>query len=167
MPTASASTTIDPLLWFGDLLVAHRSRDATTVTAFIRAPGRLFSAVQPDRSLHLVLCCLDRTSIWCTERQGRSSPSRGAKFAANKLDSEGFLEQPIGYVICVEVHDQRSSPMGEIRDKAGNAAQDAKGKAKEVAGRATGNDRLEAHGKADQTKASAKKFGEKIKDIFR
>jgi uncharacterized protein YjbJ (UPF0337 family) len=57
--------------------------------------------------------------------------------------------------------------MSEIRDKTSNAAQDVKGKAKEVTGRATGNDRMEAHGKADQTKASAKKFGEKIKDIFR
>ncbi len=57
--------------------------------------------------------------------------------------------------------------MGEIRDKARNAAQDMKGKAKEATGSATGNRRLEGKGKTDQTKASAKKTGETIKDVFR
>ena len=48
-----------------------------------------------------------------------------------------------------------------------DTAQDVKGKAKEVAGKATGNRKLEGKGKTDQTKASAKKTGEKVKDVFR
>ena len=36
--------------------------------------------------------------------------------------------------------------MGEIRDKTRNAAQDVKGKAKEAAGKATGNRKLESKG---------------------
>lgn len=54
-----------------------------------------------------------------------------------------------------------------LADKAKNAAQDLAGKAKEVIGDATNNDELKAEGKADQTKASAKKAGENIKDTFR
>jgi uncharacterized protein YjbJ (UPF0337 family) len=57
--------------------------------------------------------------------------------------------------------------MGEIRNKTRNAAQGAKGKAKEAAGKSTGNRKLESKGKADQTKAKVKKTGEKVKDVFR
>jgi uncharacterized protein YjbJ (UPF0337 family) len=51
-------------------------------------------------------------------------------------------------------------------DKAKNTTQRAKGKAKELAGRATGNDKLQAKGKADQTKGNLKQAGEKVKDVF-
>ena len=57
--------------------------------------------------------------------------------------------------------------MGEIRDKARNAAQDVKGKAKEAAGRATDDHELANKGRADQAKAGVKKAGEKVKDVFR
>jgi uncharacterized protein YjbJ (UPF0337 family) len=53
------------------------------------------------------------------------------------------------------------------RDKARNAAQKAKGKAKETVGKASGNDRLRAEGKADQTKGNLKQAGEKVKDAFK
>ncbi|MFJ6699297.1 CsbD family protein [Streptomyces sp. NPDC091272] len=39
-----------------------------------------------------------------------------------------------------------------------------KGKAKEMGGKATGNDRLEAEGKADQAKGKAQEMGNKAKD---
>jgi len=52
-------------------------------------------------------------------------------------------------------------------DKAKNTAQGAKGKVKEAAGKATGNDKLEAKGKVDQTKADLKQAGEKVKDAFK
>jgi uncharacterized protein YjbJ (UPF0337 family) len=52
-------------------------------------------------------------------------------------------------------------------DKAKNAAQKVSGKAKEAAGRATGNQRMEDEGRVDQTKAGAKQRGEKVKDVFR
>jgi uncharacterized protein YjbJ (UPF0337 family) len=52
-------------------------------------------------------------------------------------------------------------------DKIANAAQDAKGKAKEAAGRATNDDTLEAEGKADQAKADVKQAAEKAKDAFK
>jgi uncharacterized protein YjbJ (UPF0337 family) len=52
-------------------------------------------------------------------------------------------------------------------DKAKNSAQRAKGKVKETAGKATGNDKLRAKGKADQTKGNLKQAGEKVKDAFK
>ena len=51
--------------------------------------------------------------------------------------------------------------MGAMTNKGRNAAQHAKGKAKEAAGKVTGNRKLEAKGKSDQTKATVKKAGEK------
>lgn len=52
-------------------------------------------------------------------------------------------------------------------DKAKNTGEDLKGKAKEATGKATGNNRLTAEGKADQAKASVKKAGENVKDAFK
>ncbi|WAC67069.1 CsbD family protein [Agrococcus sp. SL85] len=49
-------------------------------------------------------------------------------------------------------------------DKIRNKAEELGGKAKEVLGAATGNERLEAEGKADQTEAKAKQAGEHVKD---
>ncbi|MFE5709428.1 CsbD family protein [Streptomyces sp. NPDC056501] len=43
----------------------------------------------------------------------------------------------------------------------------AVGKAKEVVGRAVGNDRLTAKGRAEQAKGSAREAKEKIKDTFK
>jgi len=54
-----------------------------------------------------------------------------------------------------------------LDDKIGNAAEKAGGKAKEAAGAATDNERLEAEGKGDQTKADLKNAGEKVKDAFK
>ncbi|MEU8386991.1 CsbD family protein [Micromonospora sp. NPDC048843] len=52
-------------------------------------------------------------------------------------------------------------------DKINNAAEDATGKLKEGAGRATDNEQLEAEGRADQSTAKLKQAGEKIKDAFK
>ncbi|MEV0531867.1 CsbD family protein [Kitasatospora sp. NPDC050463] len=52
-------------------------------------------------------------------------------------------------------------------DKAKNITEKAKGKAKEAAGKAVGNERLTAEGKADQVSGDAKQAGEKIKDAFK
>ncbi|GAA2929828.1 CsbD family protein [Kitasatospora cinereorecta] len=43
----------------------------------------------------------------------------------------------------------------------------AKGKVKEAAGRAVGNERLTAEGRADQTKGDAREAKEKAKDAFK
>jgi uncharacterized protein YjbJ (UPF0337 family) len=51
-------------------------------------------------------------------------------------------------------------------DKARNSAQRAKGKVEEVAGRATGNDRLRFRGKAHQFTARLKQTGERVKDAL-
>ena len=53
------------------------------------------------------------------------------------------------------------------RNKTRNAAQKVKGQVKEAAGRVTGDQRLEAEGRADKTKANLKQAGEKVKDVFR
>ncbi len=52
-------------------------------------------------------------------------------------------------------------------DKIKNAAEDIGGKAKEAAGKVSGNERLEAEGQADQAKADVKKAGENVKDAFK
>ena len=52
-------------------------------------------------------------------------------------------------------------------DKVKNKGQQAKGKLKEVAGKASGNDNLQAEGKADQSVANLKQAGEKVKDAFK
>ncbi|WP_405021244.1 CsbD family protein [Kitasatospora sp. NBC_00070] len=52
-------------------------------------------------------------------------------------------------------------------DKIENSGEKAKGKVKEAAGKAVGNDRLEAEGKADQAKGDLKQAGEHIKDVFK
>lgn len=54
-----------------------------------------------------------------------------------------------------------------IGDKAKNAAEDLAGKAKEAIGDAKNDDEMKAEGKADQTKASVKKTGEDVKDVFK
>jgi uncharacterized protein YjbJ (UPF0337 family) len=66
--------------------------------------------------------------------------------------------------------DQPETKGGHIMglgDKISNAAEDLAGKAKEAAGKATDNDRLEAEGQKDQVKADAKKVGESVKDEFK
>jgi uncharacterized protein YjbJ (UPF0337 family) len=54
-----------------------------------------------------------------------------------------------------------------LDDKIENAGEKLGGNAKEAAGKATGDERLEAEGKGDQTKADIKQAGEKIKDAFK
>jgi uncharacterized protein YjbJ (UPF0337 family) len=54
-----------------------------------------------------------------------------------------------------------------LGDKISNAGDDAKGKAKETVGGATGDDELERQGKGDQAKADLKDAGEKVKDAFK
>lgn len=51
-----------------------------------------------------------------------------------------------------------------IGDKISNMAEDAKGKLKEGAGKATGDDQQVAEGKADQSGADMKQAGENVKD---
>ena len=52
-------------------------------------------------------------------------------------------------------------------DKIKNAAEEATGKAKEVAGKVTGNEELEARGQAEQVKANVKQAGEDVKDTVK
>jgi uncharacterized protein YjbJ (UPF0337 family) len=51
-----------------------------------------------------------------------------------------------------------------LEDKAHNTADTAKGKAKDVVGRVTGNKDLESEGKKDQVVGNLKQAGEKVKD---
>jgi uncharacterized protein YjbJ (UPF0337 family) len=52
-------------------------------------------------------------------------------------------------------------------DKMKNAAEEAAGKAKEAAGKMTDDERLEAEGKGEKTKANLKQAGEDVKDAFK
>ena len=52
-------------------------------------------------------------------------------------------------------------------DKIKNKTEELTGKAKEAAGRATGDENLQAEGRADQVSGNIKQAGEKIKDVFK
>lgn len=54
-----------------------------------------------------------------------------------------------------------------IGDKIKHVAEDVKGKVEEVAGKVTGDEKLEAEGKVDQSKADLKKAGENVKDAVK
>lgn len=54
-----------------------------------------------------------------------------------------------------------------LDDKISNKAEELGGQAKEGAGKATGNERLEAEGRGDQGSAKVKQAGEKVKDAAR
>jgi uncharacterized protein YjbJ (UPF0337 family) len=54
-----------------------------------------------------------------------------------------------------------------LDDKIENMGEKLSGKAKQATGRATDDERLEAEGHADESKADLKQAGEKIKDAFR
>lgn len=51
-------------------------------------------------------------------------------------------------------------------DKTEHKAEELKGKAKEKAGEATGNEQWQVEGKAEQTKSDLKQAGEKAKDAL-
>ncbi|MEV0193661.1 CsbD family protein [Kitasatospora purpeofusca] len=52
-------------------------------------------------------------------------------------------------------------------DKLQNTGDKIKGAVKEAAGKAVGNERLEAEGKADRVKGDLKQAGEHVKDAFK
>ncbi|MET9470129.1 CsbD family protein [Streptomyces sp. NPDC006544] len=54
---------------------------------------------------------------------------------------------------------------GEQKSKA--KTEQAKGKIKEIAGHAVGNERLEAEGRGEQAKGDARAAKEKAKDVFK
>ena len=54
-----------------------------------------------------------------------------------------------------------------VNDKAHNPAQTARGKAKEVVGRATRDDGIELEGKVEQVVGHLKQAGEKLKDALK
>lgn len=51
-----------------------------------------------------------------------------------------------------------------LQDKIKNTAEVLKGKAKEAAGKTTGNEQMEVEGKLEQGKGDLKQAGEKVKD---
>jgi uncharacterized protein YjbJ (UPF0337 family) len=59
--------------------------------------------------------------------------------------------------------DDQEVTMG-FDDKTGNKIDDLGGKAKEGAGKVTGNDRLESEGKTDQAKSSLKEGAREVKE---
>jgi len=61
-------------------------------------------------------------------------------------------------------NDEREAITMGLEDKARNTADTAKGKAKDVVGRVTGDKDLEAEGKSDQVVGNLKQAGEKVKD---
>ena len=63
--------------------------------------------------------------------------------------------------------DMRMERVMSAGDKAKNKIDDLGGKAKEAAGKFTGDKETENEGKVDQAKSSLKDAGEKIKDAFK
>ena len=64
------------------------------------------------------------------------------------------------------VHPKGAKSVG-TEDKIRNKVDDLGGKAKEAAGRVTGDEDTKNEGKFDQAKSSLKDAGEKVKDAFR
>ena len=64
-------------------------------------------------------------------------------------------------------HMERERKRMSAEDKLSNKIDDMGGKAKEAAGRLTGDDSTKNEGKLDQAKASLKDAGEKVKDAFK
>jgi uncharacterized protein YjbJ (UPF0337 family) len=60
--------------------------------------------------------------------------------------------------------DDEESTMNDAADKLKHQGEELGGKAKEAAGKLTGNERLEAEGKADQVTANLKQAGDDVKD---
>lgn len=52
-------------------------------------------------------------------------------------------------------------------DKAKNKVEELGGQGKEAAGKATGDQDLQAEGQADQASGNLKQAGEKVKDVFK
>jgi uncharacterized protein YjbJ (UPF0337 family) len=63
-------------------------------------------------------------------------------------------------------YDKESRWTVSKKDKAKNRAQIAKGKVKEVAGAALGDDQLESEGQIDQSKGNLKQAVEHVKDVL-
>jgi uncharacterized protein YjbJ (UPF0337 family) len=53
------------------------------------------------------------------------------------------------------------------KDKVENTGDKTKGKVKETVGKAVGNERLEAEGRAEQAKGDLKQAGEHVKDVLK
>jgi uncharacterized protein YjbJ (UPF0337 family) len=54
-----------------------------------------------------------------------------------------------------------------LDDKISNTTEKLSGQAKEAAGNATGDEKLQAEGQGDQGAADLKQAGEKVKDAFK
>src|SRR5665647_1134943 len=63
--------------------------------------------------------------------------------------------------------ERKRKPTMGLDDKIKNAAEEAKGKAKEAVGDATDNERLQAEGRAEKAGAHIKQAGENVKDAFK
>ena len=98
----------------------------------------------------------------------RSGTGRYAKADCVKNRFAPFRTEQSGFIVavCYPTSEEKGADMSGA-DKMKNAADKAVGKAKEAVGEATGNESLEAEGKADQTKANLKQAGENIKDAFK
>jgi uncharacterized protein YjbJ (UPF0337 family) len=72
--------------------------------------------------------------------------------------------RPFGYGLKTTKEEARTVA---LEDKARNSAETARGKAKNVVGRATGNKDLESEGKAEQVVGHLKQAGEKVKDAVK
>jgi uncharacterized protein YjbJ (UPF0337 family) len=76
----------------------------------------------------------------------------------------GVMNASSGAVGGADTKVPRKGTVVSTSDKAKNKVLQTKGKAKETAGKAVGNERLEGEGVADQTAANVKQAGEKVKD---
>ncbi len=54
-----------------------------------------------------------------------------------------------------------------MNDKANHKGEELVGKAKEGLGKVTGNESMEAEGKAEQSKSNIKQAGDDVKDAFK
>jgi uncharacterized protein YjbJ (UPF0337 family) len=97
------------------------------------------------------------------------SPQDSSASAGFRSTGPGHIgrDRSSGHPLGGTGHDvTRRTAMG-ADDKLQNMAEKAGGKAKEMAGKATDDERLEAEGRTDQMKSDVKQAGEKVKDAFK
>ena len=109
----------------------------------------------------------DRRAVPRRPARGPGGHPGGAAVRQVVLTSEGFVLSLCGEDTREQSSvAQRSLDMG-TDDKARHKAEELKGKAKETAGSATGDEDLREEGRADQASSDLKQAGDKVKDAFK
>jgi uncharacterized protein YjbJ (UPF0337 family) len=108
----------------------------------------------------------DKISNKAEELKGQGKEAVGKATGDERLEAEGKADQVMANLKQAgeKIKEAAKGIFNDVGGKISNKAEELKGKGKEATGKATGDERLEAEGKADQVMANLKQAGEKIKE---